>query len=111
MSKKNTGSEWTPGDIALLKTLLSQGKTTKQIAKVMKRTEAAIHVRKNMLGLRTSKPMKPTRLPKGEVEVMNTTSTKGGLRREAKDLTSIARDIARRNGKRVTMAMFFVEDL
>lgn len=115
MNNKNAKSEWTPGDVALLKALLIQGKTTKEISKVMKRTEGAIHVRKNMLGLKTSRPMKPTsikksKLPKGEVEVMDTTPTKGALRKEAKDLTSVARSIARKNGKRVTMAMFFVED-
>jgi hypothetical protein len=32
-------------------------------------------------------------------------------RDNAKDLTKVARTIARKNGKRITMAMFFVEDL
>jgi hypothetical protein len=32
-------------------------------------------------------------------------------REQAKDMSSAARQIARANGKRITMAMFFVEDL
>ena len=32
-------------------------------------------------------------------------------RDKAKEMTGVARQIARANGKRITMAMFFVEDL
>ena len=32
-------------------------------------------------------------------------------REQAKDMTSAARQIARANGKRITMAMFFVEEM
>lgn len=109
--KKTHSRQWTSGDVALLKTLLNQGKTTKQIAKIMKRTEPAIHSRKTMLGLHTGTPKKGSHLSKGEVEVMESSGPNNSLRKEAKDLTSVAREIARKNGKRVTMAMFFIEDL
>jgi hypothetical protein len=39
------------------------------------------------------------------------TETAKTPRDNAKDLTKVARGIARKNGKRITMAMFFVEDL
>ena len=108
MSNKKHKRPWSQGDVALLKTLLSQGKSTKQIATVMKRSIPAIHSRKCVLGLNMAEKKTKT-LMKGKVEVMKPT-TKNSLREEAKDLTSVARTIARKNGKRVTMAMFFIED-
>jgi hypothetical protein len=39
------------------------------------------------------------------------TTTSSELRDSAKAMTKVARQIARENGKRITMAMFFVEDL
>ena len=106
---KSHSRVWTQGDVALLKTLLDQGKTTKQIAKLMKRTEPAIHVRKNMLGLHSSNSSKVSKKVNAGNELGG--PSKVSVKREAKDLTVIARQIARKNGKRITMAMFFVEDL
>jgi hypothetical protein len=47
-------------------------------------------------------------IPASNVVNVETTKTP---RDNAKDLTKVARTIARKNGKRITMAMFFVEDL
>ena len=111
--KTNHNRDWTRGDIALLKTLVSQKKTTKEIAQIMKRTEAAIHNRKYQEGIKVhGETPQQTKSPShtvSEPEVMTTTSSE--LRDSAKAMTKVARQIARENGKRITMAMFFVEDL
>lgn len=115
--RTNHNREWTRGDIALLKMLLSQKKTTKQIAQIMKRTEASIHNRKYQEGIKLhgETPQKPKSSSPTvtEPEVMTTTSSSSSseLRDSAKAMTKVARQIARENGKRITMAMFFVEDL
>ena len=115
MAKRtNHNRDWTRGDIALLKTLVSQKKTTKQIAQIMKRTEAAIHNRKYQEGIKVhGETPQQTKSPSPTVtepEVMSTTPS-SELRDSAKAMTKVARQIARENGKRITMAMFFVEDL
>ena len=111
--KTNHNRDWTRGDIALLKTLVTQKKTTKEIAQIMKRTEAAIHNRKYVEGIKVhGETPQQTKSPSptvSEPEVMTTTSSE--LRDSAKAMTKVARQIARENGKRITMAMFFVEDL
>lgn len=113
--RTNHNREWTRGDIALLKTLISQKKTTKQIATIMKRSEAAIHNRKWVEGIKVhgETPQKPKSSSPTvtEPEVMTTTSGSSDLRDSAKAMTKVARQLARENGKRITMAMFFVEDL
>ena len=111
--KTNHNRDWTRGDIALLKTLVSQKKTPKQIAQIMERTESAIHNRKYVEGIKVhGETPQQTKSPSptvSEPEVMTTTSSE--LRDSAKAMTKVARQIARENGKRITMAMFFVEDL
>lgn len=111
MARKRTNHNrsWTPGDIALLKTLISQKKSTRQIARIMKRTEASIHNRKYVEGIKRHEKGKSPSPTATEPEVMTTSSTE--LRDGAKAMTNVARQIARENGKRITMAMFFVEDL
>jgi hypothetical protein len=57
--------------------------------------------------IKTSKGVE-VKTPKSIVPVSTTTTI---TREQAKDMTSAARQVARSNGKRITMAMFFVEDL
>jgi len=111
MARKRTNHNrsWTPGDIALLKTLVSQKKSARQIARIMKRTEASIHNRKCVEGIKTHEKTQSPSPAATKPEVMTTSSTE--LRNNAKSMTRVARQIARENGKRITMAMFFIEDL
>jgi hypothetical protein len=57
--------------------------------------------------IKTSKG-KEVKIPTG---VSNVETPHSITREQAKDMSSAARQIARANGKRITMAMFFVEDL
>lgn len=108
---KTTRSAWTKKEIKVLKKMSREGKSNKEIAEVLGRTPGAIGFRKTkmQIKMKTSK----IRTKKGKAvtaavaPVIPTVST----REQAKDMARAARHIARANGKRITMAMFFVEDL
>lgn len=116
-------SKWTKQDRKDLKTMTREGKTIKEISDALGRTPAAVLYQKTQMGLtksikkvkvnlkspkiKTSKGVEvkpPTVMTQVEAPVTIT-------REQAKDMTSAARQIARSNGKRITMAMFFVENL
>lgn len=121
-SPANNSAPWSKSDRKTLKVLVKEGKSTKEIADTLGRTPAAILYQKSEMGLTVSKV-------KGKVKVKTETSkiklkNKEGkkievapidpeptMRDNAKAMASAARQIARANGKRITMAMFFVEDL
>ena len=124
--KKETPSrnmeKWTKQDRKTLKSMSKEEKTIKEISDALGRTPAAVLYQKTQMGLtkargikaevkipkvKTSKG-KEVKVPKGIVPV-STPATP--TREQAKDMSSAARQIARANGKRITMAMFFVEDL
>lgn len=116
-------SKWTKQDRKDLKTMTREGKTIKEISDALGRTPAAVLYQKTQMGLtKTIKKIKVNlkspkiKTSKGvEVKpptVVTQVETPVTITREqAKDMTSAARQIARSNGKRITMAMFFVEDL
>lgn len=118
-----TMSKWTKQDHKTLKTMTREGKAIKEISDALGRTPAAVLYQKTQMGLtKTIKKVKVNlksskiKTSKGvEVKpptVVTQVETPVTITREqAKDMTSAARQIARSNGKRITMAMFFVEDL
>lgn len=122
--KKETPSrnmeKWTKQDRKTLKSMAKEGKPIKEISDALGRTPAAVIYQKSQMGLtkqlkakvkshkiKTSKG-KEVKIPTG-VSRVETPATI--TREQAKDMSSAARQIARANGKRITMAMFFVEDL
>jgi hypothetical protein len=124
--KKETPSrnmeKWTKQDRKTLKSMSREEKTIKEISDALGRTPAAVLYQKSQMGLTKSRRIKAevkipkvktskgkeVKIPKGITPVSTPETT---TREQAKDMSSAARQIARVNGKRITMAMFFVEDL
>jgi hypothetical protein len=120
-SPGNHNYQWTKNDRKQLKVMLKEGKTTKEIADALGRTPAAVLYQKSSMGLATTKKVKEKKVKmktkegkkievKVSSEVLPADSDKSPVDK-AKEMASVARGIARSNGKRITMAMFFVEDL
>jgi hypothetical protein len=128
---------WTPEEDAKMQKLFNDGLPVAMIAKKMGRTYHSIASRRKRITnsvdtkvtvtgkeIKHTKAPKPSKLVRDLVKVAakakkitipasNVVSVETGKtpRDNAKDLTKVARTIARKNGKRITMAMFFVEDL
>ena len=122
MITNKKGSVWTKSDRKTLKTMCKEGKSIEEISTELGRTPAAVVWQKSQMGLvKTQKIKFKTKSPKvktssgKEVKIPTVVShadTPQSITREqAKDMTSAARQIARANGKRITMAMFFVEEM
>jgi len=116
--KKETPSNdsriWSKSDRKTLKSMLKDGKTLKDIAGVLGRTPAAVQYQKSAMGLVKPKRVKMKAKSGKSVEVKvaaEAINTEMSPRDNAKEMARVARGIARVNGKRITMAMFFVEDL
>ena len=113
-------SKWTKQDRKTLKTMAKDGKAIKEISDSLGRTPAAVLYQKSQMGLTKPKQVK-VKIPKIKTSKGKEVKIPTGVthvetpvtitREQAKDMTSAARQIARANGKRITMAMFFVEDL
>ena len=113
----NNASVWTKSDRKQLKGMVKAGKTIKEIAEALGRTPAAVMYQKSTMGLSSSvkKKVKESKMKiktkTGTIEVKAPIAPEMSERDKAKEMASFARGIARTNGKRITMAMFFVEDL
>jgi hypothetical protein len=113
----NNASVWTKSDRKQLKGMVKEGKTIKEIAEALGRTPAAVMYQKSTMGLSSSvkKKVKESKMKiktkTGMIEVKAPVAPEMSERDKAKEMASFARGIARTNGKRITMAMFFVEDL
>jgi IS30 family transposase len=113
----NNASVWTKSDRKQLKGMVKEGKTIKEIAEALGRTPAAIMYQKGTMGLTSSvkKKVKESKVKlktkTGTIEVKAQVAPEMSERDKAKEMASFARGVARANGKRITMAMFFVEDL
>jgi IS30 family transposase len=115
-------SKWTKQDRKTIKTMTKEGKPIKEISDALGRTPAAVVWQKSQMGLTKTKKIKvevkvpkiktskgkEVKIPTGVTQVETPVTI---TREQAKDMSSAARQIARANGKRITMAMFFVEDL
>jgi hypothetical protein len=115
-------SKWTKQDRKSLKTMTKEGKAIKEISDALGRTPAAVIYQKGQMGLTKPKSIKvKAKIPKIKTSKGKEVKIPTGVtqveapatitREQAKDMSSAARQIARANGKRITMAMFFVEDL
>jgi predicted transcriptional regulator len=112
----NDSRLWSKGDRKTLKAMVKEGKTLKDIAEELGRTPAAVQYQKSAMGL--VKKDKKVRMKTKEGKKIEVNVSAEVLpdkemtpRDNAKELARVARGIARANGKRITMAMFFVEDL
>lgn len=123
----NHNKSWTKDDLKNLKVMIKSGLTTKEIAKVMGRTAHAVGYQRTLLSkgsndrvsskvrsevakaVKNVKVSKPSKVVKVVKE--SSVASPAGMRDAAKDMASAARQIARANGKRITMAMFFIEDI
>ncbi len=115
-SLNNHNYEWSKSDRKTLKIMIKEGKTMKEIADVLGRTPAAVQYQKSAMGLvKKDKKVKMKTKEGKKIEVNVSASALSDVemtpRDKAKEMASVARGIARSNGKRITMAMFFVEDL
>lgn len=115
-------SKWTKQDRKTIKTMTKEGKAIKEISDALGRTPAAVVWQKSQMGLTKAKKIKvEVKVPKVKTSKGKEVKIPTGVthvetpatitREQAKDMSSAARQIARANGKRITMAMFFVEDL
>jgi len=119
MITPNNGSAWTKSDRKTLKTMVKEGKAIKDIAAELGRTTAAVIYQKSQMGLtkvtKSTKVVKTAKIQTKEGKLVAEVETPKiesvSTRDRAKEMTRAARQIARANGKRITMAMFFVEDL
>jgi IS30 family transposase len=113
----NNTAPWTKSDRKALKAMVKEGKSMKEIAVALGRTPGAVGYQKAQMGLTTKNVKAKTekrvkfKTKKGVIEVKTSVSPETTMRDKSKDMASAARAIARVNGKRITMAMFFVEDL
>lgn len=115
-------SKWTKQDRKTLKVMTKEKKSIKEISDELGRTPAAVIYQKSQMGLTKAKKIKvEVKIPKVKTSEGKEVKIPTGVsqvetpatptREQAKDMSSAARQIARANGKRITMAMFFVEDL
>lgn len=107
MNKKENKRAWTKKEIRILKSMSKEGKTNKEISEVLERTPGAIGFRKSQMKIKMK-----TKKVRVSPEVIEASPVHVATPRDkAKEMARAARQIARANGKRITMAMFFVEDL
>ncbi len=95
-------NRWTKRDLKVLKSMVRDGKSNGEISEILGRTTGAIGFKKSQIGLKPRVKRVAAR-----VESVPVVST----RDQAKVMARTARQIARANGKRITMAMFFVETI
>ncbi len=107
MNKTENKRAWTKKEIRILKSMSKDGKTNKEISEVLGRTPGAVGFRKSQMKIKMK--AKKERVSPGVAK--GTSVPVVTTRDKAKSMARAARHIARTNGKRITMAMFFVEDL
>jgi len=90
---------WSESDIRVLLRMTEEGASAKEIGDALGRTRSSVLTKRSHL-----------RETKGKEETSQTPKAMN-VKDSAKTLTRVARQIARSHGKRITMAMFFVEDL
>jgi len=118
----NNLKKWSDQDKEMLRVLTDRGLSLKDTGKILGRTPEAVSYQRNVLGYRAPgyaprkvkvvKSVNPVAVNKtAEVKIPVGNNSSSVTRDRARDITRAAREIARANGKRITMAMFFVEDL
>lgn len=124
----NTSRSWTREDLNILEVMTNDRRSNADISVILNRTPAAVAFKKSVMGYTSNKkripipvdapkikskkkiiqvsPPVPSPVPLDLTKISSVTT-----RDQAKKMSKAARQIARANGKRITMAMFFVEDL
>jgi hypothetical protein len=115
VKNKEVRKRWSPKEVAALKEMSEMGMNSTEIGAILGRTTYSVSYQKKVRGIYQNRKEDFTGLRvlgKGEpiLEVVPETPS-NPLRNPSKEIAKIARHIARENGKRITMAMFFVEDL
>jgi len=102
MDLNNKGARWSEKETKLLRDSLEKGVPLTRVSNALGRTLKSVEGKVYRMGKRSGVPvdMPEVKSPVG-----------AGLKSNAKEFAKMAREIARKNGKRITMAMFFVEDL
>lgn len=134
MNKRSSNKWWSDSEYDKLRDLYSLGMSVSSIADKMGRTVYSITKKISLLGLsKVSSPVISDVVPVESLknqglinELKNRAKEKGysigaknpsvsdsglNVKDKSKRISKLAREIARANGKRITMAMFFVEDL
>ena len=101
MDLRNANTRWTEKETKLLRDSLEKGVPLSRVSNALGRTLKSVEGKVYRMGKRTGVPV--------EEDVKSPVGA--GLKSNAKEFTKMAREIARRSGKRITMAMFFVDDL
>ena len=99
---KMTKRVWTKKDLKELKSLVRDGKSNTEIGSILGRTPAAVAYRK--FAVKSDVDVK-------KVKVKEKVRESVDVKDNAKEMTRLVRQIARENGQRITMAMFFVENI
>lgn len=115
ISPVNTKRSWTKEEKATLKVLTKSGKSIDEMANALGRTRDSVAYQKNVLGYRSPGHSVTTKKTKSVIAKrtkgsVSRSSRKATTKDGAREMAGAARSIARANGKRITMAMFFVED-
>jgi hypothetical protein len=116
----NASRSWTREELNILEVMTNDRRSNADISVILNRTPAAVAFKKSVMGYTSNKKRIPIPVdaPKIkskkkviQVEVEASKISSVTTRDKAKEMAKAARQIARANGKRITMAMFFVEDL
>jgi hypothetical protein len=116
----NASRSWTREELNILEVMTNDRRSNADISVILNRTPAAVAFKKSVMGYTSNKKRVPipVDVPKIkskkkviQVEVEASKISSVTTRDKAKEMAKAARQIARANGKRITMAMFFVEDL
>ena len=120
----NTSRSWTREDLNILEVMTNDRRSNADISVILNRTPAAVAFKKSVMGYTSNKKRIPIPVdapkikskkkiiqvsPPAPLDLPKISSVT--TRDQAKKMSKAARQIARANGKRITMAMFFVEDL
>lgn len=105
-SKKEEIKKMSKSDRKKLEVMIGEGRTRKEISQALgKSVKEILPVMKSVVVKNSNGVKVPlTKAASKNIPVM-------GTRDQAKEMARAARQIARSNGKRITMAMFFIEDL
>lgn len=124
----NTSRSWTREELNILEVMTNDRRSNADISVILNRTPAAVAFKKSVMGYTSNKKRIPIpvdvpkiKSKKNKITVPSpvistvpldfTKISSVTTRDRAKEMAKAARQIARANGKRITMAMFFVEDL
>lgn len=114
-NKKNSlgkhNYSWTKIDRKTLEIMVREGRPTKEISDILGRTPSAVNYQRSAMGLVKRRGEVGVKTKEGKGVSVRDSVVVRSPRDKAKEMASVARGIARENGKRITMAMFFVEDL